>query len=65
MEWDGMGVDTLRGLVLIGLILAFGGICAWAWSSRRRDAFRHMSELPLEEDDGRIPTEDGARGKKE
>lgn len=65
MEIFGIPLDALRGLVLIGLMLGFGGICAWAWNGARRETFRYLSELPLEEDDGRIPPANGTRGTKE
>jgi cbb3-type cytochrome oxidase subunit 3 len=65
MDILGISLDTLRGLVLIALMLGFGGICAWAWSGARRETFRHLSQLPLEEDDGRIPADCATRGAKE
>ena len=65
MELYGIPLDTLRGLVLIGLMLGFGGIVFWAWSGARRETFRHLSQLPLEEDDGRIPADCATPGEKE
>lgn len=65
MELFGIELDTLRGLVLVLLMLAFGGIWAWAWNGARQDAFRAAAQLPLEEDDGRIPGCDRAPAEKE
>jgi cbb3-type cytochrome oxidase subunit 3 len=31
-------------------MVGFLGICAWAWSSKRKPAFRDASMLPLEDD---------------
>lgn len=50
MALSGIDIDTLRGLVLVALLIGFLGIWAWAWSSKRKPAFRDASMLPLEED---------------
>jgi len=51
-------INLARGAVLILLILAFLGIIAWAWSRNRKEVFREISMLPLEEDSGQIPKTD-------
>jgi cytochrome c oxidase cbb3-type subunit 4 len=61
----GIELDTLRGILLVLLMLAFIGLWAWAWSSKRKDRFRAASRLPLEEDQGQIPADDEQRGAKE
>lgn len=38
------------GIVTAILMLAFCGVCAWAWSARRRDSFEAAARLALEED---------------
>jgi cytochrome c oxidase cbb3-type subunit 4 len=43
-------LNLLRGLSTLFAMLAFLGICAWAWSSRRKSAFDAAAALPLEED---------------
>ena len=48
-------INLLRGLALLLLIVAFIGMWIWAWSDKRKDDFKTMSELPLEEDQGNIP----------
>ena len=50
--------NLLRGLALILLIVAFGAMWIWAWSDKRKDDFKKMSELPLEEDQGIVPDAD-------
>ena len=32
------------------LLIAFIGLCVWAWSSRRKSDFTEASRLPLEDD---------------
>ena len=40
----------VSGILTAFLIVAFCGICAWAWSSRRRQAFDGYARMALEED---------------
>ena len=65
MTLSNLGLDTLRGILLVLLMLGFFGIIAWAWSSRRKETFREASQLPLEEDDGEIPADTDRQGTKE
>jgi len=51
-----MDINVLRGIILIVLIISFVGLWAWAWSRKRKPAFEEASMLPLEEDFGKIPT---------
>jgi cytochrome c oxidase cbb3-type subunit 4 len=53
-----LDINLARGVVLIMLILAFLGIFVWAWSRNRKEEFREISKLPLEEDSGQIPQTD-------
>jgi cytochrome c oxidase cbb3-type subunit 4 len=43
-------LGVLRGLATLFAMLAFLGVCAWAWSRRRRQKFDDAAQLPLEED---------------
>jgi len=52
--------DFMRGVVLIALFIGFIGIFLWAWSSKRKPAFRDASRLPLEEDSPADPGSQGA-----
>ena len=53
-----MDINLARGIILILLILGFLGIWAWAWSHKRKATFEEAAQLPLEEDDGRVPQKD-------
>ena len=48
-------MDMVRGILMVALIIAFLGMWAWAWSSKRKRVFHDASMLPLEEDNGQIP----------
>ena len=52
-----MDINVIRGVILILLIIAFLGTWKWAWSRKRKSAFLEASMLPLEEDNGQIPTD--------
>jgi cytochrome c oxidase cbb3-type subunit 4 len=45
-----MDIGTVRGLVTLAFLLAFVGLVAWAWSSRRKADFDEAARLPLGED---------------
>jgi len=55
MPVDAIDLNDVRGLVLIAVFIGFAGICAWAWSSKRKSAFRAASQLPLEDDKTAAP----------
>jgi cytochrome c oxidase cbb3-type subunit 4 len=55
---ESIDINLARGVALILLIIAFLGIWAWAWSKKRKAVFHAASMLPLEEDDGRVPSGD-------
>jgi cytochrome c oxidase cbb3-type subunit 4 len=48
-----MSVDlpTLRGIATVLLLIAFLGIVAWAWSSKRKSEFEQAANLPLGNDE--------------
>lgn len=46
---------TLQGVLTVVLMLAFIGVCVWAWSRRRKPTFDRAAKMPLEEDDGTVP----------
>jgi cytochrome c oxidase cbb3-type subunit 4 len=46
----------VSGIMTAILMVAFCGICVWAWSSRRREAFDAAARLALEEDDAVVPS---------
>jgi cytochrome c oxidase cbb3-type subunit 4 len=49
-----MEINTIRGALTIILIIAFMGLVVWAWSSKRKETFDKLSQMPLEEDDGQV-----------
>jgi len=53
-----MDINVFRGIILIVMITSFVGLWAWAWSRKRKPAFHQASLLPLEEDDGQIPSDE-------
>lgn len=50
-----MDINTIRAVLTIILMIAFLGLVVWAWSSKRKEAFDKLSQMPLEEDDGQAP----------
>ena len=46
-----MDINAIRTSITVLAMLAFLGIVAWAWSSRRRADFDAAARLPLDEDD--------------
>ena len=52
------------GIITAILIVAFCGICLWAWSDRRRDAFDAAARLALEEDEAVCPKGEHPDGKR-
>ncbi|MEJ2257015.1 MAG: CcoQ/FixQ family Cbb3-type cytochrome c oxidase assembly chaperone [Woeseiaceae bacterium] len=45
-----MDINDFRGVITAVVFIAFIGIWAWAWSSRRKKDFDESAALPLEED---------------
>jgi len=58
MSFGALDINLVRGAVLILLILAFAALWAWAWSRNRKEVFREVSMLPLEEDFAQVPPND-------
>ena len=42
-----MDINTLRGLITLVLLVAFVGLCFWAYSGRRKQAFEEAANLPF------------------
>ena len=61
MSLENLNLDLVRGILMVGLIIAFLGMWAWAWSGKRKKVFHDASMLPLEEDNGQIPQDSGER----
>ena len=45
-----MDINDFRGLVTAVTMFAFLGVCAWAWSKKRKTEFDSIAVMPLEED---------------
>lgn len=46
-----MDINDLRGLSTAFLMLAFIGLCFWAWSKKRKKEFDAAANLPFADDD--------------
>lgn len=46
-----MDINTLRGISTIFVLLAFIGVCWWAFSPKRRKKFDEAARLPFADDD--------------
>ena len=42
-----MDINDLRGLSTVFLMVAFFGLCIWAYSSKRKKAFDEAANLPF------------------
>ncbi len=54
-----LDLNQVRAILMIALLIGFLGIWAWAWSSKRKPAFRDASMLPLEDDQAVTPAGGG------
>ena len=52
-----LDLNQVRAILMIALLIGFLGIWAWAWSSKRKPAFRDASMLPLEDDQAITPAD--------
>lgn len=46
-----MDINVLRGLITLGLLIAFLAICVYAWSSRNRQRFDETARQILDDTD--------------
>jgi len=46
-----MDINTLRGVSTILVMIAFAGICWWAFSPRRKKMFEDAARLPFADDE--------------
>lgn len=47
MDWD---INTLRGLSTVFVMIAFLGVCWWAFAPRRKKRFDDAANLPFADD---------------
>lgn len=46
-----MDINDLRGLSTVFAMVAFIGVCLWAYSSRRKSGFDEAANLPFADED--------------
>ncbi len=46
-----MDINDLRGLSTLFLMIAFIGLCFWAYSSKRKTTFDEAANLPFADDE--------------
>ena len=46
-----MDINDLRGLSTLFLMIAFIGLCFWAYSSKRKKTFDEAAHLPFADDE--------------
>lgn len=46
-----MDINDLRGLSTVLMMIAFVGICWWAFAPRRQDKFNDAANLPFADED--------------
>ena len=45
-----MDINTLRGIATVVVMIAFLGICIWAYSNKRKADFKEAANLPFADD---------------
>ena len=56
-----MDINDLRGISTAVLLVAFIGLIAWAYSSKRKKSFDEAANLPFADDDGAADRGNGGR----
>lgn len=46
-----MDTNDLRGLTTLLIMIAFIGVCIWAYSSKRKSSFDEAAQLPFSDED--------------
>ena len=46
-----MDINDLRGLSTLFMLIAFLGLCFWAYSSKRKTTFDEAANLPFADED--------------
>ena len=52
-----MDINDLRGFSTVLVMIAFIGICAWAYSGKRKQGFDEAANLPFADDQDDIKNE--------
>jgi len=45
-----LDINVIRGILTVLLLIAFSGLCIWAWSRQRQAAFTEAANLPFADD---------------
>jgi cytochrome c oxidase cbb3-type subunit 4 len=56
-----MDINDFRGLITLATMLAYGGVCWWAYSSRNRSRFEDDAMLPFADERDRTASSAGDR----
>ena len=51
-----MDTGTLQGIGTLLAIIAFTGVCIWAWSGKRKADFDEAANLPFADEPGTPPS---------
>ena len=46
-----MDINDLRGIATLLVMIAFIGVCIWAYSSKRKSRFEEAAQLPFSDED--------------
>ncbi|NIR31883.1 MAG: CcoQ/FixQ family Cbb3-type cytochrome c oxidase assembly chaperone [Gammaproteobacteria bacterium] len=58
---EGDIVTFLRSLFTVLVVVCFVAVWVWAWSDRRKEAFREAAHLPFSEEDPAAQRKEGPR----
>lgn len=58
-----MDANDARGITTLLVMIAFIGVCIWAYSSKRKSRFDEAAQLPFSDDED-APNNDKSREKK-
>ncbi|WP_252179284.1 cbb3-type cytochrome c oxidase subunit 3 [Endozoicomonas sp. 4G] len=58
-----MDINDLRGLSTVFAMIAFLGVCFWAYSGRNKQQFNEAASLPFADDAAHINTRDASNTK--
>lgn len=46
-----MDVNDIRGIAIVLVMIAFFGVCLWAYSSKNKKRFEEAEQLPFADED--------------
>lgn len=60
-----MDINTLRGISTLLVMIAFLGVCAWAYSRRRKPEFDEAAQLPFADESLPVDKQHGGKAEQE